>query len=450
MTSTIEQRPVHRIVNLVAPTRQVPAGVEPSAVEHLLFEAPEQLLDLETAFALVARRGVEVRLARSLDRPLRYFLAKEGAGPYLIVAERIDEIQACLESNGHGEQFHPTYTRMVPAHHVTEIRLIGCPDPSPRQLRFFTPQKDTLPADTAEIGRRYVAALYDETRRWIARQPAGEPLGVLFSGGGDSGAVLLCAYRALLEAGDTAARLKAFTLAVDGGGEDLVQARDFLRRTDLAYLGEEIAVPTKALDPLHAIEIIEDYKPLDVECASVNLALLAALRERYPSWRLLLDGDGGDENLKDYPIEENQELTIRSVVTNPLLYHEGWGVNALKHSQTYSGGLSRGYVRTYAPLRHWGFEGFSPFTRPAVVEVAEAIPFDALTGGDVEVLYRLKGEVLASGVRQVLDLEMPIFPKRRFQDGATSEAAFSSSFSLPAEHYRRHLLAHFGAVSARS
>ena len=40
----------------------------------------------------------------------------------------------------------------------------------------------------------------------------------------------------------------------------------------------------------------------------------------------LIDGDGGDENLKDYPIEENPELTIKSVLHNQMLYHEGWGV----------------------------------------------------------------------------------------------------------------------------
>ena len=70
-----------------------------------------------------------------------------------------------------------------------------------------------------------------------------------------------------------------------------------------------------------------------------------------PDWRYLVDGDGGDENLKDYPIEENPELTIRSVVDNLMLYQEGWGVGRIKHSLTYSGGLSRSYVRTYAPAR---------------------------------------------------------------------------------------------------
>ena len=132
-----------------------------------------------------------------------------------------------------------------------------------------------------------------------------EPIGVLFSGGADSGAVLLAILHALLGSGRSAARLKAFTLAIAGGGADLAQAREFLRRLDLAYLGETLDVDAGAVDPLAAVELIEDYKPLDVECAAMNLALARAIRGRYPEWRLLLDGDGGDENLKSYPIEEN-------------------------------------------------------------------------------------------------------------------------------------------------
>ena len=95
--------------------------------------------------------------------------------------------------------------------------------------------------------------------------------------------------------------------------------------------------------------MLEDYKSLDVECAAMGLLLCQGIRARYPEWRHLADGDGGDENLKDYPIEENPELTIRSVVDNLMLYQEGWGVGRIKHSLTYSGGLSRSYVRTYAP-----------------------------------------------------------------------------------------------------
>jgi asparagine synthase (glutamine-hydrolysing) len=242
----------------------------------------------------------------------------------------------------------------------------------------------------------------------------------------------------LLDQGHSPARLKAFTLSVDGAGEDARQAREFLRQTDLEMLGECIEVASSALDPLHAVAVIEDYKPLDVECAAVNLALLAGIRERYPDWRLLVDGDGGDENLKDYPIEANSELTIRSVVNNRMLYQEGWGVESIKHSLTYSGGYSRGCVRSFACARAHGFESFSPFTRPSVIAIAEAIPFAALTQGSHELLYALKGEVVSRGVREVLGLEMPVFPKRRFQHGSVAPEALATLFPQSEARYRRH------------
>jgi asparagine synthase (glutamine-hydrolysing) len=225
---------------------------------------------------------------------------------------------------------------------------------------------------------------------------------------------------------------------VDGGGDDVGQARDFLRRTNLEMLGETIDARSEDLDPLRAVAVIEDYKPLDVECAAVNLALLAGIRARYPEWRLLVDGDGGDENLKDYPIEENSELTIRSVVNNRMLYQEGWGVESIKHSLTYSGGYSRGCVRSYACAREQGFSSFSPYTRPSVIAVAEAIPFAALTSGSTDRLYALKGEIVARGVRAVLGVEMPVFTKRRFQHGSVSRDAVSRLFPQSEARYRRH------------
>jgi asparagine synthase (glutamine-hydrolysing) len=203
-------------------------------------------------------------------------------------------------------------------------------------------------------------------------------------------------------------------------------------------LGEVIDVPSSALDPLRAVAVIEDYKPLDVECAAVNLALLAAIRGRYPEWRLLVDGDGGDENLKDYPIEANTELTIRSVVNNRMLYQEGWGVESIKHSLTYSGGYSRGCVRSYACAREHGFDGFSPYTRPSVIAVAEAIPFAELTQGSHDKLYALKGEIVSCGVRSVLGIEMPVFAKRRFQHGSVSEKRIGELFPENEARYRRH------------
>jgi len=423
-------RPIARVFDLVDPASQQLYDLTPEeARQRLLSDDPDAVLGIDGSFALIARDGERVCLARSLDRPLRYFLAKEEAGPALVVAERIDRIRRHLDSLGLGRQFHPSYTRMVPAHLVTTLRLIGCPDPNPVYRRFFDPPCATLAPDLDVVGERYAGALYQETRRWLERQDPDEPLGVLFSGGIDSGAVLLSLYRSLLDLGQSPSRLKAFTLSVGGEGEDLAQARELLARVDLEMLGEAIEVPPDEIDPLAAVEILEDYKPLDVQCGAVGLALLRGIRRRYPDWRLVVTGDGGDENLKDYPIEENDELTIRSVVSNQMLYQEGWGHDSIKHSLTHTGGLSRSCVRTYAPAAWLGFTAFSPFTRPAVVAVAEAIPFAQLTGGSHERLYALKGEVVARGVRAVLGMELPVFPKRRFQHGVASRESAPWLFS---------------------
>jgi len=434
-----QQLPISRVINLVPDESQRLWSIDESeARRRLLASDTGAVLRIDGSFALVAQDGERVVLARSLDRPMRYFLAKATDGPALIVAERIDEIASELERHGWADQFHPSYTRMVPAHHVTTLRLVGCPDPNPVHRRFFDPPRGTLPTDLDLVGRHYVEAVYAELRRWLSVQDPAAPIGVPFSGGIDSGAVLLCLYKLLLNEGHSPARLKAFTLSVDGEGEDARQAHDFLSRTHLEMLGEIIDVSSSTLDPLRAVAVIEDYKPLDVECAAVNLALLAGIRERYPGWRLLVDGDGGDENLKDYPIEENAELTIRSVVNNRMLYQEGWGVDSIKHSLTYSGGYSRGCVRGYACASEYGFQGFSPYTRPSVVAVAEAIPFAALTQGSHEALYALKGEVVSRGVRSVLGLDMPVFPKRRFQHGSVSAGQAARLFPQNEARYRRH------------
>jgi asparagine synthase (glutamine-hydrolysing) len=431
---------VARVVNLINEDIQQPGSV---TVEHahtlLRSDNPEDVMKIQGSFALLVRDGQRVRMARSLNQPMRYFLAKETAGPMLVVSDRIDSIRSHLEAEGYGDQFHPSYTRMVPAHHVTEIQLVGCPDPNPVHRRFFDPPRESLPADIDLIGKAYIGVLLNEVSMWLDTIPSDAPIGVLFSGGVDSGAVLLAINHELLVRGDSPARLKAFTLSVDGEGEDAKQARDFLRATELEMLGETISVARSRVDPLEAIQVIEDYKPLDVECAAVVLALLQGIRDNYPAWRYLVDGDGGDENLKDYPIEANPELTIRSVVNNRMLYHEGWGVDAIKHSHTYSGGLSRGCVRGYQPARHYGFRIFSPFAVPGVISVSEAIPFAELTRGSHETLYRLKGDVVASGIRQHLGVEMPIFPKRRFQDGVFEKLA-SDTFSGTEDTYRNHFL----------
>jgi asparagine synthase (glutamine-hydrolysing) len=432
-------RPIDAVVDLVDPAMN---RIHNMSLEEARARVgrgdPEGVREIDGSFALVARDGDAVRLARSLDRPLRYFLAKRREGPALVASDRIDAIHAFLRREGLSGQFHPSYTRMVPAHHIVLVRLVGCPDPDAGYARFFTPPRATAPADPESLGRRYIGGLAREIEQWLKSLPPSEPIGICFSGGVDSGAVFLVTYHLLGKLGMNPGRLKAFTLSL--GGADGDQARRFLDALGLAMFLEPIEVGGDVLDPFEAVSVMEDYKPLDVECAAMALALCRGIRARYPQWRFLADGDGGDENLKDYPIEENPELTIVSVVNNPLLYQEGWGVGRMKHSLTYSGGQSRSCTRTYAPLCRFGFTGFSPFTRPGVVEAAEAIPFAELSGGDHERLYALKGEIVSRGVHALTGLKMPVFPKRRFQHGALPAGELSRRFPFAEADYRMHFL----------
>jgi asparagine synthase (glutamine-hydrolysing) len=435
-----QQQYVERVVDLIDPSANQIFGLAIEEVRKSLFATgPDEIGCVAGSFALVAKEGKTVRMARSLDRPLRYFLAKQQAGPLLIVASRIDTIHEWLSKQGLGAQFHPSYTRMVPAHHIVEIQLVGCPDPDPVYTRFFTPEMGTLPADLDAIGKRYVEALAHEIAQWLNAIPTQEPIGVCFSGGIDSGSVLLTAYHVMLKRGMNPGRLKAFTLDL-GDGPDAQQARYFLDSLGLGLFLEPIEVDRAGLNVQETIRIVEDYKPLDIESATMAIALSRGIRERYPEWKFLLDGDGGDENLKDYPIEQNPELTIRSVINNPMLYQEGWGVGKIKHSLTYSGGLSRSYARTYAPAHHFGFRGLSPYTRPSVIAIAEAIPFIELTDYNVDRLYELKGEIVARGIAAVTGMKMPIYPKRRFQHGALPEEALRRSLPFQEAEYRRQFL----------
>jgi len=436
---------VEDVMDLIDPARnQIHNMTVDQARARVLSGTPEEVRKIDGSFALLARNGKTVRLARSMDRPMRYFLAKRHEGPALVVSDRIDRIYEWLKTKGFENQFHPSYTRMVPAHYLLELQLIGCPDPDPTYTRYFTPQRENLSTDLNEIGAAYIGAAAQEVRKWIANLPSDAPVGVCFSGGVDSGAVFLLASHAMQKLGMNPGRLKAFTLDF-GNGPDVAQARAFLKELGLELFLEPIEADFSKLDYAEAVRIVEDYKPLDIECAAMGLSLFRGIRQRYPNWRYMLDGDGGDENLKDYPIEENPELTIRSVVHNLMLYQEGWGVGRIKHSLTYSGGLSRSYTRTYAPARHCEFEGFSPFTRPSVIEVAEGIPFIKLTDYDVSRLYSLKGEIVSRGIRALTGMNMPVFEKRRFQHGAVDATRLREKLPAAESVYRKAFLSLYEA-----
>ncbi len=424
---------IERLVDLAGIRHHGDPGTDPDRLREAIRTGDLAALAATGGhFAGTARDGQTVRMARTIGQPLRYFVAKMFHGPFLVVAERMETIYDWCVSQKIGWQFDPAYTRMVPAHHLIELDQIGCPDPAPRCHRFWTPAEATGPADIAELGARYVGAAKDATRDWLRTVPADAPVALAFSGGVDSASVLLVARAAQAELGRDPDLIRPFTLDL-GGGADAAQAERMVEDLGLRHTWERIAQPAERYSLEEAIRTIEDYHPLDVACAAAGMLLAAGIREQHPEIKHLIDGDGGDENLKSYPLEDS-DLTLSSILRNPLLYQEGWGIDAIKHSQTYSGGLSRAYVRSWAPANRHGFEAFSPYTTRPAMDAAVRIPFAELLDGSLERLYTLKGDLVAAGVRAVLGAEMPVHPKRRFQDGIAAAARTSEQLGGDTEN----------------
>ena len=411
--------PVDRLVDLVGTRSAGLSGASDREIAEWTSRCDVEALGrTDGHFAAVGRDGRTMRLARTLGIPLRYFVAKMYHGPFLVVADRMDRIFEWCREQRIAWQFEPAYTRMVPAHYIVELDQVGCPDPAPRYHRFFDPAVGAGPADTREAGIAYVSAASRALRGWLAHVPETQPVAVAFSGGIDSTAVWLLARHACEGLGRDPNQIRAFTLDF-GGGEDAAQAERAAVQLGLCGSWERIAAHMDSYDLEGAIRLIEDYQPLDVECAATSVCLLHGIRQRFPQLRYLIDGDGGDENWKSYPLADS-DLTLSSVLRNPLLYQEGWGVDAIKHSLTYSGGLSRGYVRTSAPAAALGFEAFSPFSVRSVVAAAVAFPFEDVLAGRAGRLETLKRDVVRDGIKVVTGIDMPSNPKRRFQDGAAA------------------------------
>src|SRR5512143_250577 len=95
---------VARVINLIRPESQRLWSMTEAEGKQRVLDSEkagcDPVLGSDGSFALVAQQGERVLLARSLDRPLRYFLSKAREGPVLIVAERIDELAQELARHG--------------------------------------------------------------------------------------------------------------------------------------------------------------------------------------------------------------------------------------------------------------------------------------------------------------------------------------------------------------
>src|SRR3989304_6152566 len=148
---------VTNVVDLTNPEKNIIYNMKhEEAVNVLKSGDAEAVRKIDGQFCLVSVDGKTIRMARSIGRPMRYFIAKQASGPMLVIAERIDVIYDFLKTKGYEDQFHPSYTRMAPAHYITKIELLGCPDPNPVYERFFTPERNNLPKDDfTKIGEQY-------------------------------------------------------------------------------------------------------------------------------------------------------------------------------------------------------------------------------------------------------------------------------------------------------
>ncbi len=115
-----QNQPVQNFVNLLDYNNNIIFNMTPEEVtEAIISGDASRVREIDGQFAIVEKVGQQVFMARSIGRPMRYFFAKQTAGPLLIVAERMDEIYEFLKTKNLHSQFHPSYTRMVPAHFVT-------------------------------------------------------------------------------------------------------------------------------------------------------------------------------------------------------------------------------------------------------------------------------------------------------------------------------------------
>src|SRR5674476_806655 len=135
-------QPVNDFVNLLDYNNNIIFNMTPEEVTAAVISGDaSRVREIDGQFAIVEKVGQHVFMARSIGRPMRYFLAKQTTGPLLIVAERIDEIYNFLKTKGLHTQFHPSYTRMVPAHFVVRLEVVGCPDPCLSLIHISEPTR---------------------------------------------------------------------------------------------------------------------------------------------------------------------------------------------------------------------------------------------------------------------------------------------------------------------
>lgn len=381
---------------------------------------------------------------RTLGVPARVACQQVGASTRFFVAHTIREIAEAWEKDVPAgiriKPFHPSYTEMWTAGHKITV---PANNPRARQYEWrmsdpaYRPKASLLPADIHEVGKAFADATVGACRDHLADIPDHEAIGVSLSGGMDSSGVLALLLFTLESLGRSNT-VHAFTLAVDGGGSDLAQARIVANILRSRFPGRvafhEILADSSAIDReallVEVANIIEDYRPLDLGAALAGTVLFRAIAERQkrgeiPLIRHAFDGDGGNEVFRDYPLAHWSHRSIRmdELWENPYLFLLGDDRRKLGFNPVYSAGISRGYVRTFATARHFGVIPHSPLIDRRVVEMCAQMPLKELAPNE-EALHRIRGLAVQSGIETIANLRLPLFQKSYFQEGCSGRTEF--------------------------
>ncbi len=119
-----KREPISQVIDLLDPAGNVIHGMSVETARAIVARGDvDGIGKIDGQFALLGRQCKEVRMARTIGRLMRYFIAKLAEGPALVISDRIDGIYNWLKSAGLADQFHSSYTHMVPAHHMVRISL---------------------------------------------------------------------------------------------------------------------------------------------------------------------------------------------------------------------------------------------------------------------------------------------------------------------------------------
>lgn len=413
-----------------------------------------QLNDINGEFALASfakdERGRTVFVgARSIGVPAR--VACQLITPThtrFIVAHTIREIREVWERHlaagtGGVKPFDPTYTEMFPAFYRVVINHQAIRD---KQHGWFLPNPEYGLYDSTEffppsvdlIGEAYIHAVRNVVQDQLRLIPDAEPIGLALSGGADS-ALVAAVLSDSLQSVTRQNPVILFTLAIDGGGSDLAQARSVADLLQRRYGRDRvpfhvISVRSSAVNAGRLMEeaagVLEEHHVRDVECGMAGLLLYRSVQQKIaasevPPIRFDFNGDGGNENFRDYPLVDEGYgiIELNNVHALPFLYLLGYHRTMRASSDTFSGGLSRAYTRTFNPARKFGVRTFSPLIDRRVIDVGRRIPLAALTPTPQQ-LHALRGEAVRAGVKQVIGLDLPVFPKARFQEGCAADPHF--------------------------